>query len=461
MASIAVFLLLSLGYSALGDNGEVNAYARLVYNVRGLQDYEPHWNGRYPPGSTVMIYTESEGVNHEGAVAVDYIFIVRNPEGHLVDAAFYGNRILNFTDNDFVVYEKTIPDSWMDGLYSVEIHVFDLLNDTLMENFYIDVASNFTNVGPTFVNKSETDLETDYESGTEVPPLTRSIVKWDPLIEDLPLINRTDARNKTIYKNFYVDRHSSRYPPDWFKIENLILDKTVVAPRVPVRASVSVVNAFSEAGSTNISFLLDDEVIGERQIDLGPHQRVVATITLVSETPGRHVVEAVPIGSNTVGVNLTAEFTVNPEEEVMIPTKFVIKDLQIDSITTSPGRPVNITVTVLNEGKEGTEPVSIYINGKLEQEKHVSLGLNEKRDVVFSVTKNEIGTYKVTVPDTSFTKLFFVESPPENLSIPGAAGKPEKKKRPEVFYISLASTLVILFYLARMYLERKLEEGVV
>jgi len=119
-----VFIILTVPSLAV-DNG----YARIVYNVRGLQDYDLHWNDRFPPGSILKIYVESNGVNHEREVAVDYIFIIKDPNNNVVDTSLYSNRYEDYRENDFMTYSKNVPQGWVDGVSTAEVHVFDLLND--------------------------------------------------------------------------------------------------------------------------------------------------------------------------------------------------------------------------------------------------------------------------------------------------------------------------------------------
>ncbi len=163
-----------------------NAYVRIVYNTRGLQDYDLHWNDRFPPGSTIKIYAEADGINHKREVAVDYVFIIRDSDDNIVDTASFSNRYEDYRENDFVTYSKEIPAGWEDGVYTAEIHIFDLLSDSIMENYYINVSTEFLN-------------------GTK---------------PDLPIMDRSDVFNKSdvaelytkIVKTFYVDRYASKYP---------------------------------------------------------------------------------------------------------------------------------------------------------------------------------------------------------------------------------------------------------
>ena len=133
---IMVFIISAVPSLAV-DNG----YARIVYNVRGLQDYDLHWNDRFPPGSTLRIYAEANGVNHKRQVAVDYIFIIKDPNNNVVDTALYSNRYEDYRENDFMTYSRNVPQEWDDGVYTADIHIFDLLNESLMDTYYSELIN--------------------------------------------------------------------------------------------------------------------------------------------------------------------------------------------------------------------------------------------------------------------------------------------------------------------------------
>jgi hypothetical protein len=111
-------------------------------------------------------------------------------------------------------------------------------------------------------------------------------------------------------------------------------------------------------------------------------------------------------------------FFVHPEEiiEIEKPPEVIIKrpvftvtDVSIDKFKVMPGETVSISVTVKNEGMEGTEKVTLVINDEKEAEESVTLDRMESKTLIFHVKKDLPGTYKVTIPGTDIVKLFFVE----------------------------------------------------
>ncbi|CAG0966524.1 hypothetical protein METP3_01175 [Methanosarcinales archaeon] len=414
-----VFIILTVPSLAV-DNG----YARIVYNVRGLQDYDLHWNDRFPPESTLKIYAEANGVNHEREVAVDYIFIIKDPNNNVVDTSLYSNRYEDYRENDFMTYSKNVPQGWVDGVYTADIHIFDLLNQSLMDKYYNDLIGSYLN---------ETDRP------------------------DLPIMNRSNAsilpeQHLLITKTFFVDRYANKYPVDRFRIEKIMLDRTSVAPDMPVTVSVNVSNTFYDKGSTSLDLLLDNKVINKTTLEIESYSYSQTNFTVSSEIIGDHTVEIIPTGMNTIGLNMSVVFTVSAENKIETPTEFVYQDIQIDKLSVEPNQNVSIAVTVKNTGKEGTQPVELFINDVLEEERQVNLNFSEIKDIYFNVTKENLGAYRVTVDKSNLSKIFFVES---STPVPAATVEPTIEKKPQLRIVIGLSVIVILIYLLRIYLKNK------
>ncbi len=401
-----------------------NGYARIVYNVRGLQDYDLHWNDRFPPGSILKIYAEANGVNHQREVAVDYIFIIKDPNNNVVDTSLYSNRYEDYRENDFMTYSKNVPQGWVDGVYTADVHIFDLLNESLMDTYYSELINSYLN---------ESDRP------------------------DLPVMNRSNAsalpeQHLVITKTFFVDRYANKYPVDRFRIEKIMLDRTSVAPDMPVTVSVNVSNTFYDKGSTSLDLLLDNKVINKTTLEIESYSSSQTNFTVSSGIIGDHTVEIIPTGMNTIGLNMSVVFTVSAENKIETPTEFVYQDIQIDKLSVEPNQTVTIAVTVKNTGKEGTQPVELFINDVLEEGKQVNLNFSEIKDVYFNVTKGDVGAYRVTVDKSNLSKIFFVES---STPVPAATVEPKIEKKPQLRVVIGLSVIVILIYLLRLYLKNR------
>lgn len=421
---IIMFILLPVPSMAM-DNG----YARIVYNVRGLQDYDLHWNDRFPQGSILKIYVESNGINHKRAVAVDYVFIIKDANDYIVDTSSFSSRYEDFRENDFVIYSKEIPKIWEDGAHTVEIHIFDLLTDSLMDKYYLNLTESYLN-------------------GSGRP--------------DLPRMNRSEVlsdqnQHKKIEKLFYIDRYANKYPVDRFRIENVILDRNSVAPKEQVQVSFNISNTFYDKGSTSVMSFLDGKIIDNTTVEIEGFKSRQVNLQVSSDIAGDHMIEIKPIGPNTMGLNLFAVFNVAPEKEVEIPTSFKFKDLQIDNLSVGQGESVTITVIIENIGKVGSQPVELYINDKLEEQREVHINHSETQDVKFNLTKPELGAYRVTIGNAPFSKIFFVESVEQITNMTNVSVIPVKEKKPELKYVIGLSIIIILIVALRFYLKWKLK----
>ena len=419
---IMVFVILTVPSQAI-DNG----YARIVYNVRGLQDYDLHWNDRFPQGSTIKIYAEADGINHKRRASVDYIFIIKDSNNNLVDTTVYSNRYEDYRENDFIIYSKIVPQGWDDGVYTAEVHVYDLLNDSIMDKYYNDLIMSYLN-------------ETDETERPDPPEMNRS----DALV--LP-----DQYMK-IEQKIIIDKYANKYPVDRFKIEKINLDRTSVAPNMPVVVSANITNTFYDKGSTSLDLLLDNKVINKTTLEIESYSSKQAVFSVSTEITGNHTVEIVPTGMNTIGIDLSGVFNVSAEMEIETPTEFVFQDIQIDKLSVEPNQTVTIAVTVKNTGKGGTRPVELFINDVLEEERQVDLNFSEVKDVLFNVTKKDLGAYRVTVDKSIMSKVFFVES---SAPVPVVTVEPKIEKKPQLNIVMGLSVIVILIYLLRIYLRNK------
>ena len=419
---IMIFAILNVPSGAV-DNG----YARMVYNVRGLQDYDLHWNDRFPPGSMIKIYAEADGINHKRRIGVDYIFVIKDPNNNLVDTTVYSSRYEDYRDNDFITYSKIVPQGWDDGVYTAEVHIFDLLNDSTMDKYYNDLINSYLN-------------ETDESERPDPPEMNRS----DALI--LP-----DQYMK-IEKKFIIDRYANKYPVDRFRIGKINLDRTRAAPGMPVRVRADVANTFYDKGSTSFDLLLDNRVVNKTLIEIDSFSTKEVVLTVSSGIIGNHTVEIIPAGENTIGLNLSAVFLVSAEEEIDIPAEFIFHDIQIDKLSIEPNQTVNITVTVENKGKAGTKPVELFINDVLEEERQVTLNFSQSEDIRFNVTKTNPGAYRVMVDKSKMSKVFFVETA---APVPEVTEGPVIEKKPQLKIAIALSVIVILIYILRIYLKNR------
>jgi hypothetical protein len=418
-----VLLLMSVPSLAI-DNG----YARIVSKVTGLQDYDLHWNDRFPPGSIIKIYVEANGINHKRFAAIDYIFFIKDANDNIIDISSYSNRYEDYRENDFVIYSKEVPQSWEDGAYTADIYILDMLNESIMDEYYVNLTTSYLN-----------DTERP-----DFPEMDRNQSLKDP------------KQHIKLNKMFFIDRYANKYPVDRFRVENINLDKYSVAPKEQVQVSFNVLNTFYDKGSTSFSLLLDGKEIENTTIELEGYKSSQVTSNISSDIVGNHLIEIIPTGPNTMGLNISGIFNVT-EKNIEKPTSFDFKDFQIDKISVVQGETVNIYVTVENVGKEGSQPLDMFINDKLEEHREVHLNFSETQDIKFNVTKPELGAYRVSIENTSFSKIFFVESANQITNVTNVSLIPIQEKKKGLKYIIGLSIIIIFIVALRLYLKWKLK----
>ncbi|GAI32808.1 unnamed protein product, partial [marine sediment metagenome] len=87
---------------------------------------------------------------------------------------------------------------------------------------------------------------------------------------------------------------------------------------------------------------------------------------------------------------------------VVVPAVFTISSLGVSPSEVAPSEEVNISVLVANTGGEsGSYTVVLKIDGVKETEERVTVAAGGSQTVTFSVTKEEAGSYTVTVDGLS------------------------------------------------------------
>jgi len=424
---VMIFILLQLAFPASALDG----YAQIVSNVKGLQDYELHWNDKFPPGSNLKIYAEASEINHKRYVGVDYVFIIRDSNNNKVDIKSFSNRYEDYRENDLITYSIIVPEKWDDGVYKAYIYIFDLLDDNIMEEYQ-------NNITISMLNDS---------SLPDIPYLERG---------EILLMNGTEKQKhyKAIEKEFYIDKYANKYPMDRFRVENMKLDKTILAPGEPMQVSVNVSNIFYEKGSTSLDLILDNKLVDSAKVEVNESGSARVNFTLSTEHVGHHTVEIIPSGKNTIALKTIAFFEVSPLKKVDTPTNFVYREITTDKIKVDPSLKVNISIIVENKGGEGSQPIGLYINDVLEEERQVHLKNSEIKEIIFEVEKQDAGAYRVTTGQSNLSKVFFVGTPvttPEAI----AGQETRKENKPKAAIILGLSILVICTHILRKYLKKR------
>ena len=135
MRGIILAFALLLALFACPVNAIDSTKAALVTHVDGLGKYIRS-EGVYVVGDTVTVYAEVSDVNHFRAYAVDFVFIVYDPENYPVSGGVVRKEGTGWTDSVYATYRFGIQEGWKTGEYRVEVYVFDVLNSTATKEEY-------------------------------------------------------------------------------------------------------------------------------------------------------------------------------------------------------------------------------------------------------------------------------------------------------------------------------------
>ena len=430
-------------YASLAS--EIKSYPQLdiVKKVDGFKKFEPHWNDRFPQGSTLMVYADALDVSHARFILVDFIFIITDPMGHIVSWERVEVRKVGYDQNAYVVYEKQIPDDWIDGTYRIKAFVYDRTNFTKIMQYeynYVDY------IGDEDYWDDFWDLGDDDDDNTEAGfanPLSRSKVVMR--FREQP---------------FYIDHRASVYPPDRFVISDLRLLPGVVAPAEESYLTVNVTNTFTDGGEVEVIFVLDNRTTGVSKVAVEPYSTEMVDFVIPPQEEGEHHIRITSPSSNVANVPIDAILNVSMEgaEEASseLPTNFVVKSLDIEKIQVRVNETVPIGVTVQNQGQTGNGTILIEINGEPAGEKNLSLRYLQTETVYFNITEKNTGTYRVTIPDTQLARLFFVTEETESTtSVIESVRSAAKEKGVSAGIIALILILLLLLLGLRIYISRR------
>jgi hypothetical protein len=131
------------------------------------------------------------------------------------------------------------------------------------------------------------------------------------------------------------------------------------------------------------------------------------------------------------------------------PPDFKAKYIAVNPKAAQANQPITITTNVVNEGDiSGRHVVALTINGKVEQTQTVSVGPGATRQVSFTVSKAEPGSYQVSIGNQRSTFLV------------AGSQKAQRSQNTSGFVMGLATlVLVILSGLFIITLRRRMRSG--
>lgn len=187
--------------------------------------------------------------------------------------------------------------------------------------------------------------------------------------------------------------------------EEVGLDEAVVV-------SALVENIGDLTDVLHVEFRKNGELFDRKEVTLDGHSGITVSSEVVSDEPGRY----------TATINdLAARFTV--KEPVVAPSPpaggadIQFTGLRITPATAEVGQAVTIGIVVTNHGDiEGTQSVSLLINGRFTDSELIKLAPGDRQVVTFVMTEHVAGAYSAVVDGwgATFTVKDVVEPPGVN-----------------------------------------------
>jgi len=201
--------------------------------------------------------------------------------------------------------------------------------------------------------------------------------------------------------------------PARFTVSSLGVSPSEVAPGEEVTISVLVANTGGESGSYTVVLKIDGTKEDEERVTVAAGGSKTVTFSVTKEEAG----------SYTVTVDgRSGSFTVVPVVVSLEPAAFSVSNLSIQPAEVEAATAVTIAVLVSNTGgTEGSYTQPLTVHWYKESEKPVTIPAGGSKTVSFSLTRDEPGTYSVSVDGLSgsFTVVLPVKPPGVNWPLIG------------------------------------------
>jgi len=196
--------------------------------------------------------------------------------------------------------------------------------------------------------------------------------------------------------------------PAAFTISSLGVSPSEVAPSEEVNISVLVANIGGESGSYTVVLKINGVKEQEKSVTIAAGGSKTVSFSVTREEADTYAV--------TVD-GLSGSFTVVPVVAPPAPAAFSVSRLSFQPAEVEAGTAVTIAVLVSNTGgTEGSYTVVLKVNGVKEAEKTVTIAAGDSQEVSFSLTRDEPGTYSVSVDGLSGGFTVIVVTPPPGIN---------------------------------------------
>jgi len=285
--SMIIFIILILS-STIHPSSAIRSYefqADFATYVHSFGKYIPRWNNVFKPGEKINLYVSVENINVARAGAVDFVYVITDPNGFIIDGGEKTVRIIGYKNRYFNVFEINTDENWTVGKYRLDVFAFDVLN-----------------FNGTFGSYGSLNYKAPYtgKTGVEISTEGRgSAYTW-----------RRGA--SYVFKNleFIIDK-----TPTVPENQLLVYDSYLKATELPAGVSnflhVTVLNTISAKGSGVLELIIDGKPAGKKTVSLDGYKKTDVNFEIPPLGLGVHTLEVVPRTDN-IKLSETLPIFVNP-----------------------------------------------------------------------------------------------------------------------------------------------------
>ncbi|WP_048085966.1 hypothetical protein [Archaeoglobus veneficus] len=251
---LAIILILCSSPSlALSQSDFKVAFVTYVYDY---DKYIPRWDNVYKQGDTIKLYVGVENVNRGRAAAVDFVVVVKDPEGYVVDGKVVQKRVTGYQDEIYDVIEIGVKDDWINGKYQIDAYVFDVLNLSATYKSYNELYDKILYSG-------QYDLSIGTISRDEAPYVKKRLT-------------------------FYVKPYTI---PNQFVVFDARLEASALPEGASNTLKVTVINKIDEEGTITLKALVDGRVVDSKTVELSGYEVKVVSLEIPPLPLGTHLIQ--------------------------------------------------------------------------------------------------------------------------------------------------------------------------
>jgi len=272
--SMIIFIILILSLIT-HPSSAIRSYefqADFATYVHSFGKYIPRWNNVFAPGDKINLYVAVENINVGRAGAVDFVYVVTDPNGFIIDSGEKTVRIIGYENKYFNVFEINIEENWTTGKYRLDVFAFDVLN-----------------FNGTFGSYGSLNYRAPYtgEAGVEISTENRGAAySW-----------RRGA--SYVFKNleFFVSK-KPEVPDDQLLVYDSYLKATELPAGVSNFLHVTVLNTISAKGEGVLELVIDGKPAGRKTVSLDGYKKTDVNFEIPPLGLGVHTLEVIPKTDN-------------------------------------------------------------------------------------------------------------------------------------------------------------------